>query len=72
MAKKPLEKYNPHAFRNRLPEASIVMPHKNSSQIVFGDRTYRDPKRYATINKSIMISPRRFETTNPGIIATLT
>lgn len=39
MIKKPLEPYNPDAFRNRLPSPTIVMPHKNSSQIVIGDRS---------------------------------
>ena len=31
MAKKPLEKNNPNAHRNRLPIATVVMPYKNSS-----------------------------------------
>ena len=31
MAKKPLEKYQPNAYRNRLPVATVVMPYKNSS-----------------------------------------
>ena len=31
MAKKPLEKYNPNAYRNRLPVPTVVMPYKNSS-----------------------------------------
>jgi hypothetical protein len=39
MIKKPLAPYNPDAFRNRLPEATVVMPYKNSSQIILGDRT---------------------------------
>ena len=38
MAKKPLEPYHPHAHRSRLPSPTIVMPYKNSSQIVIGDR----------------------------------
>lgn len=38
MIKKPLEPYNPHAFRSRLPSPTVVMPHKNSSQIIIGDR----------------------------------
>ena len=31
MMKKPLEKYNPTAHRNRLPQPTVVMPYKNSS-----------------------------------------
>ena len=36
---KPLEKYDPNSFRSRLVLPSIHMPHKNYSQIVFGDQT---------------------------------
>ena len=38
MARKPLEPYNPNATRSRLPQPTIVMPYKNSSQIIIGDR----------------------------------
>ena len=40
MARKPLGAYHPNAPRSRLPQATIVMPYKNSSQIVIGDRRY--------------------------------
>jgi hypothetical protein len=33
---KPLEKYDPNSYRNRLILPTIVMPYKNTSQIVFG------------------------------------
>ena len=38
MLTKPLESYTPLAQRSRLPVSSIVMPYKNSSSIVMGDR----------------------------------
>jgi hypothetical protein len=38
MEKKPLESYHPNAHRNRLPSPTIIMPYKNASQIVIGDR----------------------------------
>ena len=38
MLTKPLEKYTPLAKRSRLPIPSVVMPYKNSSSIVMGDR----------------------------------
>jgi hypothetical protein len=38
MIQKPLEAYHPLAYRSRLPSPTIVMPYKNSSQIVIGDR----------------------------------
>jgi hypothetical protein len=31
MLKKPLEPYNPLAYRSRLPSPTVVMPYKNSS-----------------------------------------
>lgn len=39
MIKKPLEPYHPLAHRSRLPSPTVVMPYKNSSQIVIGDRS---------------------------------
>jgi len=38
MIRKPLEPYHPNAHRSRLPSPTLVMPYKNSSQIVIGDR----------------------------------
>jgi hypothetical protein len=38
MLQKPLQSYHPLAYRNRLPSPTVVMPYKNSSQIVIGDR----------------------------------
>ena len=38
MVEKPLQRYDPLAYRSRLPSPTIVMPYKNSSQIVLGDR----------------------------------
>ena len=31
MTKKPLVRYDPNSYRNRLPSPTIVMPYKNSS-----------------------------------------
>ena len=39
MTKKPLEPYHPNAFRSRLPLPTVVMPYKNSSSVVIGDRS---------------------------------
>lgn len=46
MSKKPLGPYNPNAKRSTLPIASIVMPYKNSSQVVIGDRASYKPKHF--------------------------
>jgi len=40
MQLKPLVPYNPISYRNRLPTASIIMPHKNKSIVELGDRGY--------------------------------
>ena len=70
MMKKPLEPYNPNAMRSRLPQPTIVMPYKNSSQIVIGDRTQDERKQWKTINKLMMVQPDLTKAvTNGGIIA---
>lgn len=46
MNRKPLMKYNPNAPRSRLPQPSVVMPYKNSSQIVIGDRASHKPQHF--------------------------
>ena len=38
MSNKPLHPYNPTSYRNRLPTASVIMPHKNKSIVELGDR----------------------------------
>ena len=50
MLKKPLEPYHPFSFRSRLPQPTVVMPYKNSSQIVIGDRSSDDKRLFKTVN----------------------
>ncbi len=38
MNTKPLVTYSPTSYRNRLPIASVILPHKNKSIIELGDR----------------------------------
>jgi hypothetical protein len=40
MNNKPLSKYDPDSYRNRLATGGIVMPHKNMSLVEIGDRRY--------------------------------
>jgi hypothetical protein len=35
---KPLEKYDPNSYRNRLATGGVIMPHKNKSIVEIGDR----------------------------------
>ena len=51
MSKKPLSAYKPNAKRSTLPVPSVVMPYKNSSQIVIGDRASYKPRHFQAINK---------------------
>ena len=50
MVKKKLTPYNPNSYRSRLPVASVVMPYKNSSQLVIGDRTSHNKNHFKTVN----------------------
>ena len=51
MIRKPLVKYDPNAHRSRLPSPTIVMPYKNSSSIIIGDRSSEDRRLYVSSNK---------------------
>ena len=70
MVKKPLMPYNPIAQRSRLTEPTVVMPYKNSSQIVIGDRASYNQKQWLSVNKMFQKVPNLHEaTTNGGILA---
>jgi hypothetical protein len=70
MLKKPLEPYHPNAFRSRLPQPTIVMPYKNSSQIVIGDRSSDDKRLFKTMNQLMQVQPNlENAVTNGGILA---
>ena len=73
MLKKPLEPYHPNAFRSRLPQATVVMPYKNSSQIVIGDRSTDDRRLFKTTNQLLQMRPDPNNcVTNGGILAAAT
>ena len=70
MSKKPLMVYNPGATRSQLPTPTIVMPYKNSSQIIIGDRHSYDKRQFKTTNGLMQSVPDPHEaTTNGGILA---
>jgi hypothetical protein len=70
MSKKPLHAYNPGAKRSQLPVPTIVMPYKNSSQIVIGDRTSLNKLLYRTTNQMHQVpTDLRDAVTNGGIIS---
>ena len=73
MLKKPLEPYNPTSYRSRLPQPTVVMPYKNSSQIVIGDRSSDDKRLFKTMNQLMQVRPNlENAVTNGGILAAQT
>jgi hypothetical protein len=72
MMNKPLEPYHPNSFRSRLPKPTVVMPYKNSSSIVIGDRSTFYKRQYVSTSNNTFVKPKSFETANPGIIANIT
>ena len=70
MPKKPLVRYSPTSYRNRLPQATVVMPHKNSSQIVLGDRVNANKRQFVSVNKNHFPAHSLSDATaNPAILA---
>ena len=73
MPVKPLEPYHPNAHRSRLPTASVVMPYRNASSIVIGDRSSDYKRQFATHNRLSFPKHKLDDaTTNGGILATKT
>ena len=72
MIKKPLEPYHPNAHRSRLPQPTVVMPYKNSSSIVIGDRSTYYKRQFKSTNQNVFVKPKPFESSNQGIISSLT
>jgi len=73
MIRKPLEPYHPNAARSRLPSPTIVMPYKNSSQIVIGDRSSFNKRQFTTTHGNNFVKPVNSMTQqNPGISAEAT
>lgn len=69
MHRKPLEPYHPNAHRNRLTSPSVVMPYKNSSQIVIGDRSSQYRRQFVTTSNNMFNAKAAANplTSNPGI-----
>ena len=72
MVRKPLAPYHPNAYRNRLPQPTVVMPYKNSSSIVIGDRSSYNRRQYVSTSANTFGKPRAQESSNQAIIATQT
>ena len=73
MPVKPLEPYSPNAHRSRLPTAGVVMPYRNASSIVIGDRSSDYKRQFTSLNRVTYPRHRLDDaTTNGGILATKT
>ena len=72
MMKKPLAPYHPNAYRNRLPQPTVVMPYKNSSSIVIGDRSSYNRRQYVSTSANMFAKPKAHESSNQAIIASQT
>ena len=72
MIKKPLESYHPNAHRSRLPSPTVIMPYKNSSSLIIGDRCSEDRRHYISSNKNAFSKNSNLNTSNGGIISTKT
>ena len=68
MREKPLQQYSPLAGRSRLRTLDFVPPYKNSSQLVFGDRRFKNKRHFLTMAQTMMQQPVVPLTTNPGIL----
>ena len=69
MLKKPLEPYSPNAHRSRLPSPTVIMPYKNSSSIMIGDRSCENRRQFITSNTNNFHNPSMVSTSNGGIIS---
>ena len=69
MLKKPLEPYSPNAHRSRLPSPTVIMPYKNSSSIMIGDRASENRRQFITSNTNSFNNPSLMNTSNGGIIS---
>lgn len=69
MNKKPLEPYSPEAQRSRLKQEEFVLPYKNTSQIVIGDRGSKYKRHFVTTAQNLLKAPQVELSTNPGILS---
>lgn len=72
MRNKPLERYTPDAHRSRIRPEEYVMPYKNSSNIVLGDRSTQSKRHFITTAQNFIRKPQTTYTTNVGILSEMT
>lgn len=70
MIKKPLVKYDPNSFRNKLPKGEFYMPHKNTSMVNLGIKTDINKKQWLSTAKDSFQWPKPIPISNTGILAT--
>jgi len=72
MSKKPLVPYHPLSYRNRLPNSTVIMPHKNKSVVEIGDRGNVNRKQWVTSAMDNFTKPKTLPISNTGIISDMT
>lgn len=68
MTYKPLERYSPDAQRSRLKSEEMIIPYKNTSQIILGDRSSIYKRHFLTTAQNLLKKPIMELSTNPGIL----
>ncbi|CAG9315356.1 unnamed protein product [Blepharisma stoltei] len=69
MHSKPLERYSPDAQRSRLKNDEFIIPYKNTSQIVIGDRSSKYKRHFLTTAQNLLKRPSIELSTNLGILS---
>jgi hypothetical protein len=74
MGKKPLVRYDPNSYRNRLPTlGTFISSHKNKSNIDIGNPKYIfltfclvNRKQYKSVNRNTYTTPKILPISNQG------
>lgn len=69
MDKKPLIRYDPNSYRNRLPTADFFTPHRNISNVEVGSKALVNYKQWTSTTKDSFRWPKPTPVTNTGILS---
>jgi hypothetical protein len=73
MDKKPLSRYDPNSYRNRLPVEECRMPANNVSSLIIGDRSQKYNRHYLSQSQNIYGNfGNVIPVSNPGIASSNT
>ena len=69
MNKKPLVKYDPNSFRNRLKKTDLYQPYFNTSKMNIGNRSEINQKQWLSTARDSYRWPIKTAVTNSGILS---